>query len=117
MGNQKLCDVHTKEKREVDADKTNPIIVEKWFKVKNRNVLFENRLDACHDCIMEIIINRARGVGVDFEKNWKTEVWQTGKTGKKYTVRMDMDEYVNFLEQQAKEEELAELRALRNSAK
>lgn len=119
MTNTKFCDIHPQDdnSRKVPSDQTQSVIVEKWMKVKGKNRLFENRLDACASDIQKQIFDRAIGLKVDIQSNWKTQVWQVNANGKKYKTMMTMDEYLAHLDEQAKKEELAELRALRATTK
>lgn len=107
MGNEKLCDIHKSKERRVDREKISQIAVERWFKVQEKNRLFENRIDACLECQAEVIFSRAKGLGLDLEKEWRTAVWQTGDTGKKYKTMMTMDEFTQYM----KDKEIEKLRA------
>lgn len=112
MTDHKFCDVHkTETGRMVPKESCRTVVVEQWMKVKGKNRLFVNKVDVCLPCLAEIIVDRAKSLKVDFEKNWKTEVWQTGSSGKKYRTLMNMDELLAHLEQEEKDKELAELRA------
>src|SRR5574341_287307 len=112
MTNEKFCDVHGSENgRRQPIDSIRTVQIEQWQKVRGKNKLFIVRLDFCLKCIAEKITSPAKGLGVDFEKNWKTEVWQTGDTGKKYKTLMSMDELTAHLDQVAKDKEIADLRA------
>lgn len=112
MTDYKFCDVHkTQDKRQTPKESIRTVTIEQWQKVKGKNRLFTVRLDVCLACLSEIITERAKGIGVDIASMWKTEVWQTGSTGKKYKTNMSMDEVVAHIEQEEKDKELAELRA------
>jgi hypothetical protein len=112
MTNYAFCDLHkSQENRQTPRESIRNVIVQEWKKVDGKNYIFENKLDVCLQCIKEQIVDRAVGLGVDYSSNWKTEVWQTGKTGKRFKQTMDMDEFSNYLSNMKKEQELAELRA------
>lgn len=115
MTDKKFCDIHaSQEKRDQDRDNVQTIVVEKWMKVKGSNRLFEQRLDACVPDIQKQILDRAVALGVDIGKNWKTAVWKEGKSGKKFRTMMTMDELLVHLDEEAKAEEMKELKALRS---
>lgn len=111
MTNYAFCDLHkSQENRQTPRENVRTVTVSEWKKVDGKNVLFENRLDVCLPCLKEQIVERATSLGVTYQDNWKTEVWQTGKTGKKFKQQMNPDEYADYLSDQKKEQELAELR-------
>lgn len=118
MADIKACDLHPNaETRNHAKDSSKTIVIQQWMKVEGKNKLFENKLDVCPACLSSQILERAKALGVDIEKNWKTEVWQTGSSGKKYSTMMSHDEVIEHMKKEAQEKELAELRALKSGAK
>ena len=112
MTNEKFCDVHGSETgRRQPIDSMRSLQVEQWMKVKGKNKLFYNRVDICLADVADKIVKPAKALGVNFENNWKTDVWLIGESGKKYKSPMTMDEYLAHLDATAKDKELAELRA------
>lgn len=112
MTDYKFCDLHkTAEGRQTAKESVRTVIVQEWKKVDGKNRLFENKVDVCLACLKEQIVDRAVGNGVPYASNWKTEVWQTGASGKKYTTLMSPEELEEHLKKEAKEKEIQELRA------
>lgn len=108
MGRTLSCDIHPNKDNFVSENEggTIPVTAERWFKVNGKNVLFHNKVDECMACMTETIVQRAKALGIDVEKNWKTTIWRKGKSGKSYPTHLSMDEYIQYL----KDEELEELR-------
>lgn len=112
MTNEKFCDVHSSENgRRQPLESIRAVQVEQWMSVRGKKRLFINRVDFCLKDVADKITTPAKALGIEFERNWKTEVWQTSDTGKKYKTLMTMDELLAHLDQVAKDKEIAELRA------
>lgn len=114
MADKKFCDIHPNEKNETPIESIRTVTVTEWKKIEGKNVPFENRLDVCLKCLSEIVA-KAKGLNVPYETNWRTEVWQKGKSGRSYKQYLTPDEYMQHLREQAIADEKKELLELKAS--
>lgn len=111
MTDYKFCDLHRSEDgRRQPQESMRVVQIQQWQKVDGKNRLFFNNLDCCLNCLKEFV-DRAEGVGVKYQENWKTEVFYKAKSGKWIKQKMDMDELIQHNREQATQRQLEELQA------
>ena len=118
MTDYKFCDLHPSEEgRRQPKENFQTLRLETWQKIDGKNKLFEVKLDGCTKCITSQITDRAVGLGIEIGKMWKTEVWQTGQSGKKFKQMMSADEYIQYIKEEERKQEMEELKQLRATVK
>lgn len=113
MGNTKTCDIHPNDDNFTDQQNIRKCRVEQWVKVGEKNTLFFIEFDGCLECLKGTTFDRLEARGISVQTKWVTDVWNTGKTGKRYTTKMDLPTFQTHLAQEKVKEQEAEILKLR----
>lgn len=113
MGNTRTCDIHPNTDNFIPIENSRKVTVEQWVKVGERNVLFYVTIDACLECLKRALFDGAESHGVSIQNSWKTDVWQTGRGGKRYTTAMTLPDFTAHVQAEKLREQEAEILKLR----
>lgn len=114
MTDAKFCDIHKTGNNQVPRDRTMSIVLQRWdeslgHKVGRKAVMLQVTLDGCNACINDLILDVAKGHGVDIQHAWRIEQLVPPKKGSKSkkwrTLLMTPDEFIEYQAKREKEQE------------